>query len=260
MLDKQYKPYSLSNFLLKECADELEALIAEETGEGPIIEKIRKHIEETFGFREIKMQTIVLDRYLPNRLETLKSQYGHRHLDIHMDIKYGPKISLTEEVLNKVFDGLVRNAIEATPDEGRIEMSVGPKGKGMELTVRDFGVGIIAENQNCIFEGFFSTQETMLYSSKRPFDFNAGGKGADLLRMKIFCRALSFQNYHAIIALPVFIPRDIDFCPGKISRCRFCNEIKDCLQSGEITFRVVFLSESEFGFDDDQQNVIPHFE
>ena len=266
ILDKQYKPYSLLNFLLRECTDELETLIAEETGEGPIIEKLRKHIEQIFGFREIKMQAIALDRYLPNRLETLKSQYGHRNLDIQMDIQFGPKISLPEEVLNKVFDGLVRNAIEATPDEGRIEISVGPKGKGMELMVRDFGVGIIAENQNRIFEGFFSTQETMLYSSKRPFDFNAGGKGADLLRMKIFAERYYFKiNMQSSRCR--FIPRDIDFCPGKISRCRFCNEKKDCLQSGGTTFSVFFLSESELGFDDEHQNVnqklskvIHHFE
>ena len=34
-----------------------------------------------------------------------------------------------------------------------------------------------------ISEGFFTTQDTMAYSSKKPFDFNAGGKGADLLRI-----------------------------------------------------------------------------
>lgn len=255
MLDKQYKPYSLLNFLLRECTDELETLIAEETGEGPIIEKLRKHIEKTFGFKEIKMDAIALDQCLPNRLETLKPQYGHRNLDIQMNIKFGPKFSLPEGVLNKVFDGLVRNAIEATPDEGRIEISVGPKGKGMELVVRDFGVGIITENQNRIFEGFFSTQETMLYSSKRPFDFNAGGKGADLLRMKIFAERYHFK-IHMQSSRCRFIPRDIDLCPGRISRCRFCNEKKDCLQSGGTAFSVFFLSESEFGFDDEHQKVI----
>jgi len=50
--------------------------------------------------------------------------------------------------------------------------------------VHDYGVGIIEDAQKRIFEGFLSTQDTMAYSSKRAFDFNAGGKGADLLRMK----------------------------------------------------------------------------
>ena len=51
----------------------------------------------------------------------------------------------------------------------------------MGLVVHDYGVGITAENQKHIFEGFFVTRDTMAYSSQRPFDFNAGGKGADLL-------------------------------------------------------------------------------
>jgi len=33
----------------------------------------------------------------------------------------------------------------------------------------------------------------MDYFSKHPFDFNAGGKGADLLRMKVFGERYGFQ-------------------------------------------------------------------
>jgi hypothetical protein len=39
-----------------------------------------------------------------------------------------------------------------------------------------------------IFGGFFHTQETELYSSKRPYEFNAGGSGSDLLRTRVFLR------------------------------------------------------------------------
>ena len=97
------------------------------------------------------------------------------------------------DVLRKVVDGLIRNAVEATPDEGKIEVVVQKRGGGTELVVTDCGIGITEENQSRIFEGFFTTQETMSYSSKRPFDFNAGGKGADLLRMKIFAERYGFR-------------------------------------------------------------------
>ena len=100
---------------------------------------------------------------------------------------------LASDVLQKVVDGLIRNAIENTPDEGKIEINVRKRGKGIEFVVHDYGVGITEENQRRIFEGFFVARDTMAYSSKRPFDFNAGGKGADLLRMKIFSERYNFK-------------------------------------------------------------------
>ncbi len=52
---------------------------------------------------------------------------------------------------------------ENTPDGGKIEVNVQRGG----------------DAQRRIFEGFWVTQDTMDYSSKQEFDFNAGGKGAD---------------------------------------------------------------------------------
>jgi len=105
-----------------------------------------------------------------------------------------PSIFVPAEVLHKVIDGLIRNAIENTPDEGKIEVAVQKKGQGALLAVTDYGVGIPEEAQKRIFEGFFTTRDTLAYSSKRPFDFNAGGKGADLLRMKIFSERYAFSS------------------------------------------------------------------
>ncbi|MBW1784976.1 MAG: ATP-binding protein, partial [Deltaproteobacteria bacterium] len=134
-------------------------------------------------------------------------------------------------------DGLVKNAIENTPDEGKIEVNVQKKANDAEMVLRDFGVGITEENQRRIFEGFFATQETIDYSSNRPFDFNAGGKGADLLRMKIFS-----ERYHFTIDMTSsrcrYIPKEGDICPGIISECPFCVKKEDCLVSGGTVFRL----------------------
>jgi len=105
--------------------------------------------------------------------------------------------------------------------------------------VHDYGVGIVEEDQKRIFEGFFATQETMDYSSKRPFDFNAGGKGADLLRMKIFSERYNFKIEMSSSRCG-FIPTESDICPGRISACRFCNSAEDCYRSGGTTFTFTF--------------------
>jgi PAS domain S-box-containing protein len=193
MRDKQYKTYELLNLLLDQCADQLEALVAEEVGEGKIVQRIRSKIDEIYGPKESKISDISVDRYVIERLEAMKPGFAHRELEIVTHTEPVPRICVPEDVLEKVVDGLIRNAIEATPDEGRTEVIVRKKGDGAELIVYDCGIGITDENKVRIFEGFFSTQETMSYSSRRPFDFYAGGKGADLLRMKIFSERYNFK-------------------------------------------------------------------
>ena len=41
----------------------------------------------------------------------------------------------------------------------------------------DFGIGVTKANQRHLFNGLFHTLDTELYTSKKPYDFGAGGKG-----------------------------------------------------------------------------------
>jgi len=100
-------------------------------------------------------------------------------------------------------------------------------------------VGILEEHQRRIFEGFFPTQDTIDYSSKRPFDFNAGGKGIDLLSMKIFSERYPFQ-LEVVSSRCSFLTGKGTACPGTIVRCRFCARPEDCHRSGGSTFTVYF--------------------
>ena len=136
-------------------------------------------------------------------------------------------------------EGLVRNAIENTPDLGSINISVCNRLAGPELEVSDRGVGITRENQRLIFESYFTTHDTLQYSSRKPYDFNAGGKGFDLLRMKIFSERYNFK-IHTTSRRCGYIPSDQDICPGDIKRCEHCKTVEDCLRSGQTTIKVQF--------------------
>jgi PAS domain S-box-containing protein len=239
MQEKSFQTYDILSRLVEQCADELEALVVEETGEGPVIERIRKRIKEDFGSKELVAHKIKLEDFVNSRLASLKPAFEHREIKVSTRFSPSPDICLPSDVLGKIVDGLVKNAIENTPDEGRIEMIVQTKGQGAEMIVRDFGVGITEENQSRIFEGFYATQETMDYSSKRPFDFNAGGKGVDLLRMKIFSERYNFKiDMHS--ARCPHIPKDSDTCPGKISECPLCQQGNGCHRSPATTFTLYF--------------------
>ena len=234
-----YKPYGVLSLLLDQCSDELAVLLAQETGNDDVVERIRKRIAELFGPKESSPVEVSLDQTVKERLEALRPSFSHRQVEILTQIDPAPSIFIPPDVLHKVIDGLIKNAVENTPDEGRIEIAVQTKGEGALLLVRDYGVGIPEEAQKRIFEGFFHTQDTMLYSSKKPFDFNAGGKGADLLRMKIFSERYHFQ-IDMVSTRCKGLSKDSDVCPGRISKCPFCTKAESCHQSGGTVFSLYF--------------------
>ncbi|UCF84867.1 MAG: PAS domain S-box protein [Desulfobacteraceae bacterium] len=244
MRDKHYETHHLVSWLLDECADELESLFAEELGEGRVVEKIRSRIDEIFGETESPPQDIFLDQFVRGILDEIRPLYSHRKVELLTQFEITPAIKIPIDPLRKVVVGLIKNALENTPDEGKIEVVVQNRGKGAELVVHDYGVGITADNQRRIFEGFFATQDTMDYSSRRPYDFNAGGKGADLLRMKIFSERYNFK-IHMTSSRCRHIPGEKDICPGRISNCDYCKEKEDCCGSGGTVFSVYFPPASE---------------
>jgi signal transduction histidine kinase len=136
-------------------------------------------------------------------------------------------------------EGLVRNAIENTPDGGQILVSVKKKKNGPELAVKDTGIGISAENQRLIFENYFTAYETMQYSSRNPYDFGAGGKGFDLLRMRIFSERYGFKLNMKSQRCRL-LPDDTDACSGYIENCVHSEQPEDCRDSGGTTVTVQF--------------------
>jgi PAS domain S-box-containing protein len=237
--DRHYAVYPLMSFVLEQCADELEALAAEDVGGEMAAARIRKRVEELFGPRERALKAIFLHEFVARRLEANKGSWARRGVKIESALESCPAICMPEEPLAKIVDGLVRNAIENTPDEGCLEVMVSQNRDGIELKVRDYGIGITSENQRRIFEGFFTTQPTDAYSSKRRFDFKAGGKGADLLRMKIFSERYRFKIDMTSTRCH-HIPTENDACPGRISECGSCTGVEDCKRSGGTTFTLLF--------------------
>ncbi|MBW2193704.1 MAG: GAF domain-containing protein, partial [Deltaproteobacteria bacterium] len=140
MQDRPYKTHGLLSLLLGECTDELEALVADETGEESAASRIGKRIEEIFGGKEDVISEIDPAGYLRERIEELKARFTHREVEIVTDLEEGaPFIRIPSDVLQKVVDGLIRNAVENTPDEGKIEVNAGKRGKGIEFVVHDYG-------------------------------------------------------------------------------------------------------------------------
>jgi signal transduction histidine kinase len=209
-------------------------------GEGAeVLEYICKRMEALFRTEEVHMEQIALTPFLSDVYERSITSMGQRELNITLDLDKDLSVHMDRNVLDKVFSGLLRNAIENTPDEGTIKIVARKKDDEIRVSFHDFGVGITPDNQQLIFGGFFHTQKTELYSSKRACEFNAGGSGSDLLRTKCFSERLGFSvDFNS--SRCKYIPKDDDLCPGRISKCQFIRDGSECLSSGQSTFSIVF--------------------
>jgi PAS domain S-box-containing protein len=238
--ERNYRTYHMLSTLLDACADELEVLISDELGKEDAAKNIRRRIEELFGPRDSVPEEIRLDRFIRDQIKQLKPKFAHRKCQLVTKIEPVVPISIPSEVLAKIVEGLIRNAVENTPDLGRIEVRVRQGNIGPEFTVKDFGVGITDENQKLIFDNYFTTYETMSYSSRKPYDFMAGGKGFDLLRIKIFSEKYNFK-INMVSARCGFIPQEDDFCPGNTDHCEHIETEKGCLDSGGTSMIIQFF-------------------
>jgi len=199
---------------------------------------IRSHQE---GGGVSSFEPILLLPFTERVMEEVKGYTTHRNIRFHLDdTSKDLCLLMVPRILEDILEGLLKNAVENTPDQGMIRISWEQKGEWILLKVQDFGTGITEENQRHIFEGFFHTRDSALYTTRKPYDFNAGGKGLDLLRMKIYGERFGF-NLSVESRRCIYIPTDRDLCPGKISACPHCRGPEECQSSGS-TFFISFPS------------------
>lgn len=226
--------------IIEDAASFVEEIEEDMTGSGKkVLERISGRIESLFKTKAVGMEKINLDNFLNELCDKAIDSMARRDILISRDVSRNLAITMDKGVLEKSFLGILKNAIENTPDQGRIDIAANSNNREIFIEVKDYGVGITEQNKKMIFGGFFHTQETDHYSTKRPYEFDAGGTGSDLLRIKSLSERFGF-SVDFMSTRCRFIPTDKDRCPGKISACQFINDNSECLTSGGSTFSLIF--------------------
>ena len=81
-----------------------------------------------------------------------------RHIEIELDAPEVVTVAVDQAKIQQVLLNLVRNAVEAVGEDGRVQVRVVQDGAGGRLVVRDTGPGIPEETLARLFEPFFSTK------------------------------------------------------------------------------------------------------
>jgi signal transduction histidine kinase len=179
---------------LRRCQDLLESVVDEQNAPASLHERLCQRIVEIYG-QDVnqKPEPVLMDLWIPQALAALRPEFTHRLIALEQTLEGVPAVYLPEPLLFKSFRGLLRNAIEATPDGGTISLTLRRVSGDVRLDIRDTGVGIDRELQEHLFHGFVHAGTTDRYSSGRPYDFGAGGKGLDLPRLKLFSERYGFR-------------------------------------------------------------------
>ena len=238
--EQDYRAHGMLSFLLETSRDLLVTLAEKQPGSTRLPELLQTVIDREFGSAEIPCTEIALDRLIDDHLDALTPRFAHRQIQLERRLEAVAPVLIPAEVMGKIVEGLVKNAIENTPDQGRVLVVVRNGEKGPVFEVTDTGVGITAEKQQMIFNHYFATGDAMNYATREPYAFNAGGRGFDLLRITIFSERYDFDT-KMISHRCRFIPTDRDLCPGDVDQCVHCSCRADCEASGGTTMQIRFL-------------------
>jgi signal transduction histidine kinase len=104
-----------------------------------------------------------------------------------------PDIYGDPTLIQKALFHLVVNAIKYTPDGGKVTISTRPgliddEIPGVEIAVRDTGIGLDAEHHELVFEKFYQVGSVAIHSSGKT-TFKGGGPGLGLAIVRGVARA-----------------------------------------------------------------------
>lgn len=157
--------------------DFIEIQIEEEPQLAQALEALRGKIEAQLPAEVAQPDRVSIEAAFQAAELRVSQMLRNRALDIRFHPPDPVIIRIRPHIVMSVIEGLVRNAIENTPDHGRIEITGRNSESGYLITIRDYGVGIPESEQRNIFEGFCPVQETDMYCSRQRYELNAGGTG-----------------------------------------------------------------------------------
>ena len=231
---------------VEQTLDLLELLAEEAPQERAPLDAVKRMVSERFPYERPRVQAFRLVPVIERVKRMASALSSHRDVRLYTDVRADPSVLMDETVGEKILMSLIKNGVENTPDEGSIHISLHASADGVRLMVRDTGVGITEESQKQIFGGFYHARETDFYSTKRPFDFDAGGKGLELLKVRMFAETYDFQ-VACDSTRCFFLSGEDTSCPGVISRCPHVQDEAGCARSGGTTFTLDFPVAEGFG-------------
>lgn len=112
------------------------------------------------GAVQMNMSAIDAGQIVQSITQRLAVVAQKKGITLQADIETAPPIAGDGDRLAQVFTNLISNAINYTPEGGTIRVTVHPSRGGVEISVRDTGIGIPPRELGRIFERFYQVDKT----------------------------------------------------------------------------------------------------
>ena len=110
------------------------------------------------GKTELEPSLVKMGVLIEHPITLLKETAARRRISVQANVSQelsGLELRVDERRLKQVLFNLLSNAIKFTPDEGRIDIAMRPRGADLEISVTDTGIGIPALELERIFDAFY---------------------------------------------------------------------------------------------------------
>jgi signal transduction histidine kinase len=153
------------------------------------VERMLKLVRSGDFGRSLERQSVAIEPLLRRALDELNPYLELRgqSVAVEVDLGLGP-IEVDPEKMADVLINLLANAVKFTPDGGTIRVAIAaePGGSGwLRVSVSDEGPGVPADDQQYLFEPFFTGFDTLRHSSG-DYQFGKRGLGLGLWLVKTF--------------------------------------------------------------------------
>jgi len=137
---------------------------------------------------------VSLKHVIDDQVKILGKAASERKIEISVEHpEEAPYFKGDPALIQKAIHHLIVNAIKYTPDGGKVSLvtrliTIEDKVPGIEIVVKDTGIGLDAEHHDLVFEKFYQVGNVALHSSGKT-TFKGGGPGLGLAIVRGVARA-----------------------------------------------------------------------
>lgn len=100
-----------------------------------------------------------VDRVLTDTLALIQPEIQNRHIEVDVSLPESlPRLRLDRNQIKQAFFNLIRNAIQAMPDGGKLTVMLSVSDRSVAVAFQDTGVGIRAEDFGRLFDAHHTTK------------------------------------------------------------------------------------------------------
>jgi signal transduction histidine kinase len=109
--------------------------------------------------RSPQWQTFLVGDLVEEVCESLEPQLEAQRIDLDVDVPPNTLLTADREMVRRALLNLVLNAIDVMPDGGALVITSYDGARGFELEVADSGPGLSEEDEQRVFEPFYTTKQ-----------------------------------------------------------------------------------------------------